>query len=144
MAGLNPNPLDARDVYKGDLAIYELVCTPLLQPDGTYGCSKMEAWSLAELQRITAVGLSDVEAASFNQQADIITILVAVSRKSYSSISSYDQSSYDVPSFVYIWNTTISKFDLLQVRVLCFATSPAYFAGTSSPTLAFRITARTE
>jgi len=145
VAGLHPKPLEATDVYKGDLAVYELVCAPLLQPDETYGCSKMEAWSLAELQRIPAVGLSDVAAATFpTQEAGIMTILVAVSRKSYASISSYDQSSYDVPSFVYIWNATTSKFDVLQVRVLGFTMSPACLGETTSPNLAFRITVWTD
>jgi len=50
-----------------------------------------------------------------NQGPEIITLLAAVSRKSHASISSYDQSSYDVASYVYRWNKGSVRFDVLQV-----------------------------
>ena len=120
----------ARDVYKGELAVYELVCTPILQADATYGCAESAAWSLRALQSIPAVGLSDLTTTTFNQDGGIVTMLAAVSRKSHASISSYDQSTYDVPSYVYIWNATTSHFDVLQVihslQPACMAVLPAH------------------
>jgi hypothetical protein len=117
MTGLNSRPSVSMDVYQGNVGVYEVMCTPLLQPDGFYGCKKMEAWSFTELQRIPAVGLSDLATIALIQGTGVTSILAVACRKSHASISSYDQSAYNVPSFIYRWNATISSFDLLQV---CF------------------------
>ena len=122
MTGLNSRPFVSMDVYQGNIGVYEVVCTPLLQPDGVYGCKMMEAWSYTELQRIPAVGLSDLATIALIEGTSATSILAVACRKSHASISSYDQSAYNVPSFTYRWNATSSSFDLLQV---CFEHLPA-------------------
>ena len=118
MAGLNPRPVVSMDVYQGNIGVYEVLCTPLLQPDGLYGCKNMEAWSVTALQQIPAVGLSDVAAISLIDDTGVTSILAVACRKSHAAISSYDQSTYNVPSFTYRWNQTTSSYDLMQVRLL--------------------------
>jgi hypothetical protein len=127
MAGLNARPVVSMDVYQGNIGVFEVLCTPLLQPDGVYGCKEMEAWSVTELQRIAAVGLSDLAAISLVDDAGVTSILAVACRKSHASISSYDQSVYNVPSFTYRWNQATSNYDPMQVCLCLSALSVLLF-----------------
>ena len=71
-----------------------------------------------ELQRFPVLGLSDMEAVNFNVGETIVTVLAIICRKSHTSVSSYDQHVYDVPSYIYSWNVTTSLFDQLQVHCI--------------------------
>jgi len=103
------------DVYKGNIAVHAIVCTPLLQADGLYGCRQSEAWSVSEIQKIPAVGLSDLDVVKIVGDSGTSTFVAAASRKSHASISSYDQSTYNVPSFIYEWDHAKSQFRVMQV-----------------------------
>lgn len=123
--GLNLHPFVPMEVYKGDIAVYEIVCTPQLQSEGIYGCIRLEAWSLKEIQRIPAAGLWDLAVISLLKGSVYSTFWTAACRKSHTSFSSYDYSSYDVPSFIYRWNAVSLTFEVLLELGCSFRTIPS-------------------
>ena len=127
-AGLHAAPQGAMDVYKGHIVVYDLLCSPLLESNES---SAFESCSVVELQRMPALGLSDLSTISIAEEVAASTsntstprrvtgvtrlaLLAAACRQAQPSISVYDQMSYVVPSLVYRWDFATSRFQVLQV-----------------------------